>query len=89
MPRNTKIVQTRPIYEIAAEIRRDHRETGQKVYFGLVPYLAAMECLDRITDYYGDDSATEILTYGKSNMQSWKGETARRVKKEIAAMLPW
>ena len=81
--------QTRPIYEIAREILDDHKAQGKTLYFCAVPYVRAMTTLDKYTDNYFDDSAVEVLTYAVSNLSTWRGETARRVKAEIKAMLPW
>ena len=72
----------RPLYEIAAEIRRDWK----KVYFGAVPYLDAMQTLNSITDNYIMDSGKSIVLYFLCNADAWKGETARRVKAELKAM---
>jgi hypothetical protein len=77
----------RPIHEIAREISADHRLQGRQVYFGAVPYLHAASALNSLTDSYGLDSADSILIYLVSNLGTWRGETARRVKAEIKAML--
>ena len=74
----------RKIYEIANEIANDWRD---KVYFGARPYLSAMSCLTDITDDYGCDSADSIIRYFLANASSWRGETARRVKKELNDMI--
>ncbi len=73
----------RPLHVIASEIRRD----WAKVYFGAVPYLDAMRSLDSINDRYGMDSGKSIVMYFLCNATTWKGETARNVKKELNAML--
>lgn len=73
----------RAIYTIAAEISRDWR----KPYFGAVPYLDAMRNLGAITDRYYYDSGDSIVRYFLSNANSWKGDTARRVKAELKEML--
>ena len=70
---------SRSLSEIAAEIRADWKN----VYFGAEPYLDAMSSLDSINDSYGQDSAKSIVAYFLSNATSWRGETARRVKKEL------
>lgn len=70
---------SRSLSEIAAEIRADWKN----VYFGAEPYLDAMSSLDSIDDSYGQDSAKSIVAYFLSNATSWRGETARRVKKEL------
>ncbi len=72
----------RPLHVIASEIRKD----WAKPYFGAVPYLDAMSTLDKITDNYFMDSAKSIVLYFLCNATSWKGETARRVKKELNLM---
>ncbi len=73
----------RSLAAIAAEISRDWR----KPYFGAVPYLHAMHSLDGINDMYGADSARSVVLYFLSNATTWKGETARRIKAELKAIL--
>lgn len=73
----------RSLSTIAAEIRADWKN----VYFGAVPYLQAMRSLDSIGDVYGYDDARSIVLYFLSNATTWKGETARRIKAELKAML--
>lgn len=76
-------VQTRPIHEIANEIRQDWKP----VNYAAKPYLEAMESLDKITDSYGQDDARMIVTYFLSNAQGWKGEKAKAIKVELKKML--
>jgi hypothetical protein len=73
----------RPLYEIAQEIQSDWK----KPYFGAVPYLEAMTTLNKITDKYYYDDAEEVVLYFLANAQTWRGETARRVKKELKEMV--
>lgn len=73
----------RPIYEIAYEIRRDWK----KPYFGAAPYLDAMCSLNSVTDNYIHDSGKSIVLYFLSNASTWRGETAKRVKAELKAMV--
>lgn len=77
-------VQNRPLYEIARDIRKDW---GSKVYFGAKPYLDAMASLDSINDNYGWDSADNIVRYFLANASTWRGETAKAIKKELKAMV--
>ena len=74
----------RPIYEIAQEIRKDW---GAKMYFGAKPYVGAMLILKSIDDKYMCDDAKTIIRYFLANASSWRGETARRIKKELNAMV--
>jgi len=73
---------TRPLYEVAEEIRKDWKN----IYFGAKPYLDAMSCLESINDNYGWDSGKSIVLYFLANASTWRGETARRIKKELNAM---
>ena len=71
--------QTRPLYEIAREIKKD----WQKVYFGAVPYLDAMLTLNKLSDNFYEDSGKSIVLYFLSNASSYRGENAKRIKKEL------
>lgn len=73
----------RPIHQIAAEIKT----TWQKPYFGAVPYLEAMFCLDKPTDTYGYESGKVIVLYFLSNASTWKGESAKRIKSELKSLI--
>lgn len=73
----------RPLFEIADEIKRDWK----RPYFGAVPYLDAMASLVHISDKYGYDTADDIVRYFLANANTWRGETARRVKAELKGML--
>lgn len=74
---------TRPIHQIAEEIRKD----WQKPYFGAVPYLQAMLTIDSIKDDYYADSAKSVVLYFLSNATTWRGAKAREIKAELKAML--
>ena len=76
-------MKTRPLYEIANEIQRN----WVNIYFGAVPYLRAMKQLSTINDNFGFDSARSIIAYFLGNAGTWRGETARRIKKELNEML--
>lgn len=76
-------MQHRPLQQIASEIKKD----WAKPYFGAVPYLNAMQTLNSINDNYGLDSGKEIVMYFLGNAQTWKGEKAREIKKELNSIL--
>ena len=73
----------RTLHAIATEIRSNWR----KPYFGAVPYLEAMATLTSVRDKYGYDSGDSIVRYFLSNATTWRGDTARRVKAELKAIL--
>jgi len=77
----------RPLSEIAQEIEENWSKLGNGVNFAARPYLDAMKTLNSITDNYFQDSGRSIVAYFLGNAASWRGEVARRVKKELNAML--
>lgn len=81
--------ETRPLSVIAEEIRTTwvRKDGSSAVYFGAAPYLEAMRALDKITDSYFFDSGDDIVRYFLANANTYRGETARRVKAELKVML--
>lgn len=73
----------RTLSEIATEIRQD----WPKPYFGAVPYLDALGSLKSVGDDYYADSGASVVRYFLANAQTWRGETARRVKAELNKMI--
>jgi len=76
-------MEKRLLSDIAYEIKRDWKN----VYFGAVPYLDAMCSLDSVKDMYGCDSGKSIVAYFLGNAGTWRGETARKIKKELNSMI--
>lgn len=74
---------TRPLYEIAKEIKQDWKNIS--VY--AEAYREPMSQLTSVNEMYYCDSAEEIVLRFLSNAQTWKGEVARRVKKELKDMV--
>ena len=74
---------SRPLCEIAREIKKDWK----KVYFGAAPYLDAMLSLNSVNDDYGWDSGKSIVRYFLGNASTWRGDTAKRIKAELKAMV--
>ena len=70
----------RPLFAIAREIEQDW---GPKVSQYARPYLKAMRGLSSVEDAYGYDSGKSVVLYFLANAGAWRGETARRVKKEL------
>jgi hypothetical protein len=75
-------MEARPLSTIASEIRQDWK----KPYFGAVPYLDAMATLNSINDNYICDDGKSIVLYFLANANTWRGEIARRIKKELKQM---
>jgi len=76
----------RPLYDIAETISKDLILLGKQLPHAQ-PYLEAMSELDLITDNYYQDTANEIVARFLCNAQTWRGDTARSVKKELNLML--
>ncbi len=72
-------MKEKTLSQIALIIRQDWKN----VYFGAVPYLSALSTLETVNDNYGLDSGRSIVTYFLVNAQTWRGEVAREVKKEL------
>ncbi len=77
----------RQISEIAREIRRDWKP----VNYAAEPYLREMAGVSDISDPdpdLGFSGSAQIFVRGfLGNAQSWRGEVARRVKRELNEML--
>ena len=73
----------RPIYEIAKDIKKEWKNP----YYGAKPYLEAMEKISFINDIYGIESASSIISYFLSNASMWRGDAAKRIKKELNDIL--
>lgn len=78
---------TRPIYQIAADIKTEWSKVGKGVNFAAKPYLDAMLTLDKITDHYMFDSADSIVRYFLCNASSFKGVRAKELKAELKSLL--
>lgn len=81
--KNQQSKSVRNICDIAKEISK----VWKNVYFGAVPYLQAMKQIKTINDNYGFDSARDIINYFLCNATYWRGEDARRIKKELKELL--
>ena len=73
----------RPLYTIAREIRKDWKKISPYA----APYLQAMSYLNSVDDNYIMDSGRSIVSYFLANAGSWRGETAKRIKAELKAMV--
>ena len=74
---------TRALQIIADEVWAD----WENVNYAAAPYLDAMATMQSVQDNYGYDSGKSIVIYFLSNATAWRGETARRVKKELNALI--
>jgi hypothetical protein len=68
--------------QVVAAIRAD----WTKPYFGAVPYLEALECLDSWTDRYGCEDATFLAAYLLSNLRTYRGANAKAVRATLKAV---
>lgn len=74
---------SRPLFEIAKEIRQDWRNMSPAAKAYVEPMLE----LNSIDDKYICESGRSIVLYFLSNAQTWRGETAKRIKLELKGML--
>lgn len=73
----------RPLSTIAEDILRHWKP----VHYYAQPYVEAMLELNSIHDKYYLDDASDIVARFLCNAQTWRGEDARRVKKELNLIL--
>lgn len=81
----------RKLSEIAKEIIFEVEKQTNKT-FGLAmpharPYINAMLELEKVTDKYYADDGESIVIYALSNLSTWRGESARRLKAELKQAL--
>lgn len=69
------------------QIAQDIRDDWKNITPYAKPYLNAMLTIYNINDMYGCDTAKNIIRYFLANASIWKGETARRIKKELNEMV--
>jgi hypothetical protein len=73
----------RPLYEIAKEIKQDWKNIPAYAE----AYRGPMSELTSVDEQYYCDSAESIVLYFLSNAQTWRGEVAKRIKKELKDMV--
>lgn len=73
----------RNLSEIAKEIKADWKNISPYAK----PYLNAMSTLGSVGQRYGVDEGRAVVNYFLANCGSWRGEVARRVKKELNQMV--
>ena len=76
-------MKKRTLREIAREIRLN----WARVNYAAEPYLQAMSSLESVSDRYYFDTGRDIVLRFLSNASSWRGESARRIKAELRAMI--
>lgn len=75
---------SRPLRQIAAEIRSSW---GRNTSNHAMPYLLAMMSLESVNDPYYADSGRSVVMYFLANAGGWRGEDARRLKRELKELL--
>lgn len=71
------------LWQIAVIIKKE----WNKVYYGAVPYIQAMETLSTIEDNYCMDNGRDIVARFLGNAGTWRGQIARDVKKHLNKLL--
>jgi hypothetical protein len=70
---------SRPLYTIAADIRRN----WPNVNYAAKPYIDAMATLETIEQNYYYDTGKSVVLYFLANANTWRGDKAREIKKEL------
>jgi hypothetical protein len=80
--------QPRSISTIAREIYSlKHQWPQGRISVPAEAKLGPMLSIDKITDMYFQDPASEVVACFLGDATVWKGEDARRIKKELNTML--
>mgnify|MGYP003653505944 CR=1 FL=1 len=74
----------RTLNTIAQEISADW---GNKISPYAAPYLEAMSDLQSVSDNFYSESGRSVVAYFLANAQTWRGEKAREIKKELNLMI--
>ena len=77
------ILETCKLYDLAMLVEQDWKKPSVHA----VPYIDAMLTMASIDDNYYYDPGYEIVARFLGNAQTWRGETARRVKAELNSRL--
>lgn len=81
---NDTTTTVRPLHAIAWDII-DVVAGNPRTY--AMPYLSALTACATVEDRYGMDTADSLIRYALSNLTSWRGEDARRLKAELKSAL--
>ena len=73
----------RALHEIAADVSSD----WENVSLSAAPYLLAMRSLTTVDDFFGADSAKNIILYFLNNAARWRTDKAKLIKAELRAMV--
>jgi hypothetical protein len=76
----------RPLHEIAFDALHCESLKGNARTYAQA-YLIPMLQLSTVSDSYGYDDGDSIVRYALSNLTSWRGEDARRIKVELKTHL--
>ena len=76
----------RPLHEIAFDALHCESLKGNARTYSQA-YLIPMRELSTVRDSYGYDDGSDIVRYALSNLTSWRGEDARRIKAELKSHL--
>ncbi len=76
-------METRPIYQIAQDIKDAWKNPSPYA----LAYLDPMLTLNSIDDHYYFDDAKSIILYFLANAQGFRGEKARQLKQELKDLL--
>lgn len=77
----------RLIKEIANEILKEWKNPSEYARMYAWPYLKAMTTLNTVKDKYYLEDGDEIILRFLTNAGSFKGEAARRLKKELKSLV--
>jgi hypothetical protein len=85
----------RYLFEIAEDITKaanDYSTEKGKApswWYYSAQYVEALRSLETIDQMYFYDTADSVVRYLLSNLTTWRGEQARKIKEELKSMLTY
>lgn len=77
---------TRPLHKIAEEILADWPKARSENH-PAGAYAVPLLSLESVRDPYYSDTGASVVRGFLGNAQSWRGDTARRIKAELRSLL--
>lgn len=81
--------EPRKLHEIGADIMTcfEKKQPSESVILHSRPYLVAISQMEYVEDMYGMEYGDMVVCYLLNNIRNWRGEDAKRIKKELNAMV--
>lgn len=88
-PRPISAIIHAMLLDMHEQCARMKKPVRPSVRFGYAwPYITAMPSMSTADEMYGCDTGVSVILSGLSNLSSYRGDTAKRLKDELRMHLP-